>query len=128
MKAEDVVVDVGCGNSPRMALVRDLNIAFATGDLDAILLWLDDDVTWNLVGMTRLDGKAAVGQWLREKASDLPTSMEIETILSHGKLASASGTIAWGDDTWAMSGVYVFRSAARTARIAQIDTFLIRLG
>ncbi len=125
MKAEGVVVDIGCGNSPRMALVRDLNIAFATGDHETNLGWLDDDVAWNLVGMTRLGGKAAVGPWLTEKASDLPTSMEIETILSHGKLASASGTLAWGDETWAMSGVYVIRSAAW---IAQIDTFLIRLG
>ncbi len=128
MKASDVVVEIGCGNSPRMALIRDFNIAMATGDAEAVLAWLDDDVVWNLVGTKRLDGKTEIARWLEGEAASPPTALELETILSHGKFASASGTISWRDGTWAMSAVYVFRSAGKTAPIVRIDSFLIKLG
>ena len=128
MKASDVVVDIGCGNSPRMALIRDLNIAKATGDSEAVLAWLDDDVVWNLVGSRELTGRDEVAEWLKGEATTLPTAMHLETILSHGRYASASGTLTVAGDTWAMSEVYVFRNTAKTAPIVRIDSFLIKVG
>ncbi len=127
MKASDVIVDVGCGNSPRMMLIRDFNLSMATGDTDAVLDWLADDVVWNLVGIKRLEGKAAVAEWLADEFARLPTAMTIETILSHGKLASASGTVTRAEHSWAMSEVYVFRNTAKTAPIIRIDSFWIKL-
>jgi len=127
VKAADVVVDVGCGNSPRMALIRDFNVALATGDLDDALAMLADEVTWHRVGVSSLEGKAVVSAWLADSLATLPTAMTIETILSHGKLASASGTVVREGESWAMAEVYHFRSTAKTAPIVRIDSYRIRL-
>lgn len=127
MKAPDVVVDVGCGNSPRMALIRDFNVALATGERDDVLAMLADDVVWRRVGVSPVEGKAAVSEWLDESLTTLPTAMTIETILSHGKLASASGTVVRGGETWAMAEVYHFRNTAKTAPIVRIDSYWIRV-
>jgi hypothetical protein len=127
MKAADVVVDVGCGNSPRMALIRDFNVALASGERDDALAMLADEVEWHQVGASSVEGKPAVSEWLADSRATLPTAMTIETILSHGKLASASGTVVRNEETWAMAEVYHFRNTAKTAPIVRVDSYWIRV-
>src|SRR5690625_7230613 len=39
-----------CGNSPRMALVADLAVAWAADDKDTLEQWLADDPSWSAFG------------------------------------------------------------------------------
>lgn len=44
-----VICKIDCGNSPKMKIIRDLNIAFGEGDLDTISKCVAGDVFWNRI-------------------------------------------------------------------------------
>ena len=45
-----ITVHADCENSPRKALLRDLNIAFAKADIGGILDLFTDDIRWRIMG------------------------------------------------------------------------------
>ena len=60
-----ITITADCGDAPK-TLLRDLNIAFARADVEAILALMSDDVVWRMVGAGVSEGKMrCVKRWKR---------------------------------------------------------------
>ena len=45
-----IISSPDCGNSPKMELLKEFNIAFAKGDVKFITESVTDDIVWNIIG------------------------------------------------------------------------------
>ena len=121
-----IVCEEDCGNAPKRIQIRDLNIAFAKGESDAVLEELTDNVIWEYVGDRRLEGKEAVADALQKEERTPKAEMVIFTIMTHGNVGGANGTITLKNGkTYSFSHVYKFSSAAKNAKIKEILSYVI---
>ena len=89
----NITVRPDCENAPRKALMRDFISAFAHADVDAILAPMRDDIVWNLVGDTVIEGKENVRKLLEGMENAGTSDLVIETIITHGRDAAVNGVI-----------------------------------
>lgn len=52
-----VISGIDCGNSPKKELLKDLTIYFASYDIRKAMEYMDEDVSWTLVGDEPIVGK-----------------------------------------------------------------------
>lgn len=52
-----IIAPEDCGNAPKKLILRDFNIAFYTGDKDFILDNISENITWNIIGDSIVQGK-----------------------------------------------------------------------
>ena len=82
-----------CGNSPLKASLRDLNIAFAQSNVDAILDFFADDIAWHIVGERLVRGRAAARATLEAMSGLSTRELTIHSIISDGREAAVNGVI-----------------------------------
>lgn len=111
-----ITVVADCGNSPKKTFLKDLNIAFAEGNVEFIANNLADDVTWETVGHHRLEGKDAFVSALNEMRDTQVSELTIERVITHGKEGAVNGVMATtAGKRYAFCDVYEFKNAAGTA-------------
>lgn len=116
-----------CGNSPKALQLRDFNIAYVKQDLPTMLDQLADNIAWHWVGDKQAQGKDEVAKALEEMISHQAVEFTLQNILTHGKLGAADGKITMQDgSTFAFCDVYIFSSTAKTAKIAEITSYVIQ--
>jgi hypothetical protein len=54
-----VLMHAACGKAPKMALIRDPNLAFAQGDLEFLKSIVTDDIQWVAAGDFEVPGTGA---------------------------------------------------------------------
>ncbi|MGP5195759.1 nuclear transport factor 2 family protein [Arthrobacter rhombi] len=114
-----------CGNSPRKEILRDLMVALAQRDVEHLDVVLAEDVSWTVVGERTETGREAA----REMALALPEVDELTfgTFLTHGRGAGVDGVLRLADGTeTAFCHVLRFKSTAKTAKVANINSYLIK--
>jgi len=122
-----IVTPSDCGNSPRKQLIIDFNIAFAKNNVDFIMEHLHEDIEWEMVGAYTLRGKESTTEFLKNIAEMQRESHTLQTVITHGKHASANGTITLvGDKTVAFCDVYHF-SDNKNPIIKKIQSYSIEL-
>jgi hypothetical protein len=114
-----------CGNSPKMQLIADFNLAFAAGDIQKVLSYMHDDIQWEMLGDQFITGHEAVAAFINEHANLQVVSWEVEDILSHGKLGSARGTVQLDKQIIHFADFYTFTSTSANAKIKEIKTLAI---
>ncbi|MCV9385449.1 nuclear transport factor 2 family protein [Reichenbachiella ulvae] len=103
-----------CGNSPKMAFLRDFNLAFARGDVDFILDNVSEDIHWEVIGEGVIEGKEAFGKSIKEMAAFVPEEITIYQIVSHGKQGGLNGELIFPDGKLiAFCDMYEFVSAGK---------------
>lgn len=119
---------VDCGNAPRKQVLKDFNIAFAAGDVDAVLSIVHDDIVWDIVGERRVEGKAAMRATLEAMKDSRATELHIHHIITHGNQAAAHGVLTFeGGMKYAFCDVYVFAGFSKTAELRQITSYGLEL-
>lgn len=88
-----ITVKPDCDNAPRKALMRDFISAFAHADIDGILAPMSDDIVWNLVGDSVIEGKENVRALLEAMKGEGTSDLVIESIITHGREAAINGVI-----------------------------------
>lgn len=122
-----ITIQTDCGNSPKMTFLKELNIAFANGDIDDILNRVSDDITWELVGGRKLDGLDAFSKELEKMKENLPSEFILDLVVTHGKSGAANGIIIAEDNKkYAFADFYTF-SNAKGNRVQSITTYMIAL-
>ncbi|MCY3711619.1 MAG: nuclear transport factor 2 family protein [Caldilineaceae bacterium] len=112
---------------PKKRLLRDLNIAFAQGDVEAILDQFADDIRWQIVGETDLRGKEAVRAALEAMKDTVTTELLIHSIIAHGPEGAVNGVIATEQgDSFVFCDVDCFASASGN-RINAMMSYVIAL-
>ncbi|MDT3995150.1 DNA-binding protein, partial [Mammaliicoccus fleurettii] len=87
-----VLGDLKCDNAPKRRIVRDIVIASVVGDEHYLNEWLADGFMWIVPGEFELNGKVAFIEEINEHLQKV-SSLEIASMLTHGKEASTHGTI-----------------------------------
>ncbi|APX32583.1 hypothetical protein BH708_07470 [Brachybacterium sp. P6-10-X1] len=114
----EMTISEDCGNSPRMAIVADVAVAWAAAEEETVRGWLREDVAWTLVG----EPAPASDGYVRPPLS--PESGEILTVLNHGRLAACDGYLVRGRERVDFCHVIRFAGTSKTARIREIRTYL----
>lgn len=89
----DFTIHADCGNYPKKLVLRDLNVAFAEGNVASILEHLTDDIRWQIVGEADLHGKKAVRAALEAMQNIVTTELVIHSIITHGAEGAVNGVI-----------------------------------
>lgn len=114
-----------CGNAPRITIVSDFIVAWAAGDAATMATWLADDSTWSLIGEAP-DHAAVAGAHAPPPFP--PERIDITSVITHGRLASCDGSLEAGSRRVGFSHVFRFTGATKTARIAEVRSYLIDTG
>lgn len=116
-----------CGNSPRREFLKELNSAFANGDVPFVASNLMDDITWDMVGDKVISGKAAMVKELELMKDSPVTKLVLHTVVTHGREASASGEMHMATgEVYAFCDVYTFAKASGTL-IKSITSYVIKV-
>jgi len=118
-----LICEEDCGNAPKKQYILDFNIAFAKADISKILEMFDDDAIWDMVGSEVVKGKVAIKNELESMAFAEAKVLEVENIISHGKLCSANGEMHHKDSKVAFCDVYTFSSHAKDAKIKTLKSY-----
>ncbi len=115
-----------CGNSPRKMLLRDLNIAFANGDVTTLLAYVAENIQWDILGDQKISGKDEFKVALESMKEQKAVEMDIENIITHGATAAVNGVLRMEDGTtYDFCDVYVFAGHAKTAKIRAMTSYVI---
>ena len=88
-----IICAADCGNSPKKLMLKDFNSALARGIRARVLGYLTDDILWEWVGASPLQGKEAVDRMLQRLQHEPRQELVIENIITHGSAGSANGTM-----------------------------------
>jgi hypothetical protein len=121
----EVIIGEDCGNSPKNIFIQELTIAFAKGDTRVILGKVTEDVRWNIVGDTLIEGKANLAGVL--KNLDKAETLTIHHIATHGKTGAVNGTRTQPDGkTLGFCDIYEF-SNAKASAVKEITSYVIEI-
>lgn len=120
-----IISSPDCGNSPKMELLKEFNIAFAKGDVKFITESVTDDIVWNIIGDKRIEGKEKFTVELERMKSEKVSELVLEQILSHGKEGAVNRIMKMQDGKeYAFSDLYVFQGAKGT-KIKTMTSYVI---
>ncbi len=88
-----ITIHADCGDVPKKALLRDLNIAYARSDVEAILDFFTDDIRWHIVGEFEMRGVDQVRQALLQMKDVKARELVIDSIITQGGEGVISGSI-----------------------------------
>lgn len=124
----EIVVPEDCGNAPREAWLRDFNVDFINGDVEATLGYVTEDVTWNLVGEATIEGREGMRSWLEAMAGKKARRVVLENIITHGDTAAINGRYEMESGSeFAFCDIYEFTGAAADKPIVNYSSYVIRL-
>lgn len=121
----EILLRADCGNSPKMRLIQELTVSFASYQIDKIKDYLSDDVKWTLVGDSPIEGKEHFLSALQEMSDTKTVKLTILQILSHGKAAAVHGEMLMQDGkTYGFADFYEFSSAS-SKKVKAIVSYVI---
>jgi len=114
-----------CGNSPKMAFIKKLNIAYAEADVETIMSMVTEDIVLDIVGDHEVVGYANFRE-IMETIKDHPTKeFTVESIITHGREGAAIGSLKLKDGrSLSYADHYIF-SNAKAEKIKSIKSFVI---
>jgi ketosteroid isomerase-like protein len=113
------------------AKVKRLNEAFVTGNTDYIVENLAEDVQWNFVGESVIEGKEAASNMLEPMRDVVAVENAIENIIVQGNNAVIEGTLKTPSENgeekmYAFCDVYTFDQSS-DSKIKKLSAYLIEL-
>lgn len=108
-----------CGNSPKNGLAEDIAVALETRGVEFLTDMLDPGVEWR-----HEDGVSSTATDVvnRVAAADVPQSLSIDHVVSHGKVAAVIGSTRDEQRERRFCHVLEFTSAA-FKKIRRIESF-----
>ncbi|MCC2606778.1 nuclear transport factor 2 family protein [Planctobacterium marinum] len=121
-----IVSTPNCGNSPKMALLTQFNIAFAKADIEFLTEHVTDDIEWNIMGDRHLVGKSQFIEQLEKLKCENVAELTLCQVLSHGKEGAANGILKMPDgQQYSFADFYRFHGA-KNVKIKAITSYCIK--
>ncbi len=122
-----IVCNPNCKNSPKMELIKKFNIAYAKSDIEFIIGSVTDDIVWDIVGESKIEGKAKFTEELKNMQVCKINELTLDQILSHGKEGAVNGVMKLENGkTYAFADFYRF-SGAKDTKIQSLTSYVIEL-
>jgi hypothetical protein len=121
-----LVIPEDCGNAPKKIILSDFTVAFAEGNEAVILDSFDDQVRWEMVGSTTINGKKEAAVALKEMLDGSITELTIFDIITHGDSGTVNGRMKFKDGiVCGFCDVYKFSSHAKDAKIKELTSYIV---
>ena len=120
-----ITVSADCGNAPKKGFLKEINIAFAKGNLDFLTESVTDKIVWNIIGNKKIEGKENFTEVLEKMEKEKASELILDRILTHGKEGAVSGIIKMQNGKkYAFSDFYEF-SGAKGTKVKSITSYVI---
>ncbi len=124
-----IIMNEGCGNSPKNDFLIQFTTAYARGDVPFILSRISEEITWNIVGDRLVCGKMdftnAIQQHMNQAAV---AELAIYHVATHGRAGAVDGTMTLENGLkTAFCHVFDF-SSAKGDTIKAITSYIIGLN
>ena len=120
-----ITVSPDCGNAPKKEFLKEINIAFAQGNLDFLTESVTDKIVWNIIGDKKIEGKEKFTEELEKMKTKKASELILDRILTHGKEGAISGIMKMQNGKkYAFSDFYEF-SGAKGAKVKSITSYVI---
>lgn len=107
----EIIIPIDCDHAPKKRLLRDLQIAYARGNVEEVLSYFTEEVQWDMPEHPVLIGKKSVRQFLHQMNSTSAQTLYLDQIITHGKEAAVRGRLIFKDRKIRFADFYEFRSA-----------------
>ena len=118
----EITAPTDCGNAPRIGIVTDFITWWAGGDTEQLSEWLTDEASWTIAGQEPAEGAIDLSAVV---PAFTVAHVDIRFVITHGRLASCDGTVTAGDTRLDFSHALRFASTAKTAKIAEVRSYLV---
>ena len=111
----------------RKETVQRINEAFAQNDLEKVLSFCTDDLSWTMVGETTVRGKNAIRAWIASMDPQ-PPQIDVHDIVGEGDVVIVRGDMTMADGKNRTPIPYAFCDVYRFAgdKVAELTAFVIR--
>jgi len=111
----------------RKDIVQRINEAFAENNLEKVLSFCTDDLTWTMVGDTQVKGKDAIRKWMASM-NPQPPQLTIQQTVADGDFVIACGDMLMRQKANGPSIPYAFCDIYRFVgdKVADLTAFVIR--
>lgn len=111
----------------RKDIVQRINEGFAENNLEKVLSFCTDDITWTMVGDTTVRGKEPIRQWMGSMDPQ-PPQLRIQQIIAEGDSVVARGDMMMQERKDGPSIPYTFCDIYRFAgdKVVELTAFVIR--
>jgi uncharacterized protein len=111
----------------RKEIVRRINEAFAENNLEKVLSFCTDDLTWTMVGDTTVRGKDAIRKWMASM-NPQPPQLSIQHTVAEDDFVIARGDMLMQERKNGPSIPYTFCDIYRFTgdKVAELTAFVIR--
>lgn len=117
----------GCGNSPKSKMIQALIAETAIKDTEYLLKHSVDEVCWDIVNRTQIQGKDHITAYIQNSLNHHITELELTIIITHGKYASANGHFKLeNNDHYSFCHIFDFVSAGKNI-IKKITSYIIKM-
>lgn len=119
-----VTTSPDCGNAPKQAYIRDVLVAAARAEREAVAQAVAANWTHRVAGRPPAHGEDATDELIAEMSPPGLESLDFVILMSHGKLAAASGWLSGQGTRTEFCCVITFTGHSKTASIAECVTYL----
>jgi len=120
-----IIVETSCDNSPKKEFLKQINVAFATGNVQFLKESIIDNIVWNIIGDGKLEGKKSFIKKLDELQKGTISELVLDQILTHGRSGAVNGIIKMKDgNKFSFSNFYEF-NGAKASKIKSITSYVI---
>jgi ketosteroid isomerase-like protein len=111
----------------RKEIVERINEAFAENNLEKVLSFCTDDLTWTMVGDSTVRGKDAIRKWMASMDPQ-PPRFTIQQTVAEGNVVITRGDMTMQQKKNGPSIPYTFCDIYRFAgdQVAELTAFVIR--
>ena len=111
----------------RREIVQRINEGFAENNLEKVLSFCSDDLTWTMVGDTAVKGKDAIRKWMASMDPQ-PPQFTIQQTVAEGDLVVTRGDMLMQQKKNGPSIPYTFCDIYRFEgdKVAELTAFVIR--
>lgn len=111
----------------RKEIVQRINEGFAENNLEKVLSFCADDITWTMVGDTTVRGKDPIRQWMASMDPQ-PPQLRIQQTIAEGDTVVARGDMMMQEKKSGPSIPYTFCDIYRFAgdKVVELTAFVIR--
>jgi ketosteroid isomerase-like protein len=111
----------------RKEIVQRINEGFAENDLNKVLSFCTDDLTWTMVGDTTVTGKDPIRKWMASMDPQ-PPQFTIQQVVAEGDLVITRGDMTMQEKKGGPSIPYTFCDIYRFEgdKVAELTAFVIR--
>ena len=111
----------------RKRIIHGINEGFAENNLEKVLAFCTDDISWTMVGDTTVKGKDAIRKWMASMNPE-PPQLTIQQTVGEGDFVIARGDMVMREKKSGSAIPYTFCDIYRFEgdKVAELTAFVIR--